>query len=144
MTMDAGRRGAISAAAAVEDIGAAVMAAAEVAAVGRVVDANDDTPAATRRVVSRPRSGDVRSSAAGALTAASVGLVFAHVSRDSGREVGVFGVAGVFAGPVEGVDVDGVRAGVVVADSDELVVVLVRGPPELLIPTSPRGFSGRT
>jgi hypothetical protein len=73
-----GRGGAIAAAAAVEGIGAPVIAATGVDAADGVVDANDDTLAATTRVASRLVSGAV-ASAAGALTAAGAGLVFADV-----------------------------------------------------------------
>ena len=45
--------------------------------------------------------------------------------------------------PVESVEVDEARAAVVSADPDVPVIVLVCGPPELLIAVSPGGFSGR-
>ena len=77
-TTDAGRGGAIAAAAAVEGISAAVIAATGVDAADGVVDANDDTLAATTRVASRLVSGAV-ASVAGALSAAGAGLVFADV-----------------------------------------------------------------
>jgi hypothetical protein len=98
---------------------------------------------ATGRVKSRLLSRTVGSAAA-ALTTAGLGLVFAGVELDPGRDVapprwrgtvpGVSGVARVPARPVEEVEVDEVRAG---------VVVLACGPPGLLIAVSPGGFSGR-
>ena len=152
MTMDAGGGGAIAGVAAVEETGDAVGAATGVAAADCVVDAKDDTPAATRRVKSRLLSRTV-GSAAGPLTPAGFGLVFAGVEPDPGREVApprcrasvprVSSVARVPDRPVEEVEVDGVRAAVVNADPDEPVVVLVCGPPERLIAVSPGGFSGR-
>src|SRR5258708_66634 len=54
-----------------------------VAAADCVVDANDDTPAATGRVKSRLLSRTV-GSAAGALTTAGFGLAFAGVEPDPG------------------------------------------------------------
>jgi hypothetical protein len=112
-----------------------------------MVDAKDGTRAATKRGPSRRLSRAVESKA-GALTVAGVRLVFADVKPGSGREVapplcrrwvpGVSGVAGVLAGPVDEVEVDGVRAAVVAADADEPVLVLVCGPPELL----PGAFCG--
>ena len=152
MTMDAGDGGAIAGAAAVEDIGAAVRAATGVALADGVVDANDDTPATTRRVKSRLLSRAVGSAAA-ALSTAGFGPVFTGVAPDPGWEVapprsrasvlGVSDVARVPARLFEEVEVDGVRAAVVAADPDEPVVVLVCGPPELLTAVSPGGFSGR-
>jgi hypothetical protein len=122
-----------------------------VAAADSMVDAKDGTRAATTRAASRPLSRAVESEA-GALTAAGVGLVFADVKPGPGREVApplcrrwvpaVSGVAGVLAGPVEEVEVDGARAAVVAADADEPVVVLVCGPPELLTATPPGTFCG--
>ena len=118
MTMDAGRGGAIAGAAAVEGTGA-------------------DVRAATGRVKSRLLSRTVGSAAA-ALTTAGFGPVLAGVEPDPGREVApprfrasVPGVSGVARMPDRP------------ADPDEPVVVLVCGPPELLTPVSPGGFSGR-
>jgi hypothetical protein len=137
-------------AAAVEETGAAVGAAAGVAAANCVVDANDDTPASATRLKSRLLSRTV-GSAATALTTAGFALVVADVSPNPGREVApplcrasvldVSDVARVPARPVEEVEVDGVRAAVVNADSDESAVVLFCGPPALLIAVS-RGRLG--
>ena len=143
MTMDADGSGAIAGGAAVEATGAAVRAATGVAAADGVVDANDDTPVATRRVKCRLLSCTV-GSAAGALTASGFGLVLIDVLPDGGREVtrplrratvpSASSVAGMAVSPVNEGELDGVRA-VVAADADEPVVVLVCGPPDL--------FSGR-
>jgi hypothetical protein len=148
MTLDAGGSGATAGGAAVEATGAAVCAATWVAAADGVVDANDDTPAATRRVKSRLLWRTVGS--AGALTASGFGLVLIDVLPDDEREVtrplrratlpSASSVAGMAVSPVNEVEFDGVRA-VVAADADEPVVVLVCGPPDLF--TAPGGFSGR-
>jgi hypothetical protein len=137
MTTDAGVGG--GSAAAVEETGAAVRAAG-VAAADCVVDANDDAPASTTRLKSRLLSRTVGSAAA-ALTTAGLALVVTGVEPDPGRASprwrgsvpDVSGVARVPARPVEEVEVDGVRTAVVNANPDESAVVLVCGPPELLI-----------
>jgi hypothetical protein len=135
MTVEAGV-GAPTDRAALEDVGAAVIATDGVAG------ANDGRPAGTTRTASR-RRGRAEASVVGALTANGFGLDFIEVSPDAGREVreplrrasvrGASSFAGVVAAPFDEVEVDGVRA-VVAADADEPVVVLV---------CAPNGFSGR-
>ena len=125
MTVDAGGGGAIAGAAADEATGAAAG------------DAVLRRPDRCRRTVG---------SAAAALTTAGFGLVFAAVGPDAeaGGSPTTFPRVPVPRVPaVESVEVDEVRAAVVSADPDEPVVVLVCGPPELLIAVSPGGFSGR-
>jgi hypothetical protein len=133
MTVEAGV-GAVTAGAALDDVGAAVPAATRVVATDGVVDANDGRPAAV----------------AGALTARGCGLVFIDVLPDAVSEVtralrrasvpGASDVLPVVADPVDGVEVDGATS-VVASDADEPVVVLVCRPPDLF--SAPAGFSRR-